>query len=374
MLLIVMTQSKPHFARRIRWADSIHCYLNEGLLWVSGIVLPSGSVDLMSAKERDDVPPYVAFANSASDQELIDFTGKYGPVLVFRASSDFSPTKKPDDFDEELWLDSIRPDWKPSQSDKDEEASAGRQFIDAFVPLQELRSDQKLFAALVSIARRIQQETPIRRRRHGKRKASKAISEQVKEPIAGLRCMLRDLEAVAEGTSHWELQLKREKLARREAEYVATPNWSWNAALQEQIDAAVHSIRGYLDREMKGGKSIWLSLPPDWEVKRVVCTILDAFPTRLSWVGEEMQEAPNDDLLFGIRPTLMAMLKRDLMLKRSLRMCIRQGCGRYFLASRRDKLCCDRKCTELHNNRLQYLRYTKPRRQKQAATRKRKKR
>ena len=144
-------------------------------------------------------------------------------------------------------------------------------------------------------------------------------------------------------------------------------------AQQQQVESAAIEIESYLETELAGRDHEWFALDPQYYLKTIIVTILNAFPSSLSWILEHVEEVPAQDLLFGIRPVLIAMLRRDVMLKREVRLCIRQGCGRYFMVTRSDQGCCSRKCREMVNNRLQYQRHTKLRRQREAKRKRRRK-
>jgi hypothetical protein len=185
--------------------------------------------------------------------------------------------------------------------------------------------------------------------------------------------LVESVHEVAIGTRVWLQQSWEEREARRKADYVAEPNWHWDSGQQQFVEQQASTIQSSAKAKRKGRDLVWAFNAPEFCAKSMVCTILDAFPTRLRWTGNQVEDACDPHLLFGIRPALMAMLRRDVMLKRDVRLCIRPSCGKYFTASRLNRMCCSRDCTVKLNNARQYPK-TKMRRQRAAADRKRKKR
>src|SRR5690348_4578230 len=78
--------NSPLNPQRVRWSDSIACDLAGDTLWISGRLLNPPVADLMRAYETEDPSPHVAFANSVTDDELIAFTKRYGPVIASAAA------------------------------------------------------------------------------------------------------------------------------------------------------------------------------------------------------------------------------------------------------------------------------------------------
>jgi hypothetical protein len=142
--------------------------------------------------------------------------------------------------------------------------------------------------------------------------------------------------------------------------------------VQELVDGYAASIRASADSKRMSEGFTWILNAPELCAKSIICAIIDAFTTRTRWISNQVEDACDSALLFGIRAALMAMLKRDVLQKRDIRLCIRPGCGRYFTASGPNKMCCSPECTTKRNNKIQYEKNTKPRRRKEAARRLRK--
>jgi len=355
---------KEPLRSKIRWADSIQCYVEDNKFWIIGDLWEEGATDLMNAYEAGDDSPHVRFANSSSDEELIGFTATYGPFIVSAA-----------DWQSPLWIASAH---QPRRS----QARGTKHVVEsryACVPWDDLRREQTFYAALLDVTHGVLREDRIAAEQHlldGKPPKKKGrVNRNGAEALRTERLQLLIDKAmqIRPRTREWEEAFKREHQAHVEAMYDLGANWTWNSDRQMRLEAAFVALQGLQPHLLTETKVEWLELAT-YELKNIIVTILDSFPSQIRWDLQHTEEVPAQDLLFGIRPVLMAMLRRDVMFKREVRICIREGCGRYFVATRIDKRCCSAKCTEMLNNRRQYLRLTKPRRQSEAAKRNRRKR
>ena len=175
------------------------------------------------------------------------------------------------------------------------------------------------------------------------------------------------LETIAEGTTGWVHQFRREQDALRSEYEQVVPEWFWSKDIHEVLQKKAWSARSALGRSA-GNDSAWYSLGghPYALAKDAIAVLLNAFPLSLSWHGDAPIETPPYHLLHGIRPLLFALLRRDLMLARQVRMCSRSGCGNYFLVSRTDKACCSLVCSAKVAAQKRYHEKVKPARQEAA--------
>jgi len=84
----------------------------------------------------------------------------------------------------------------------------------------------------------------------------------------------------------------------------------------------------------------------------VLCELVNAFPTELRMWGDKVTDLPAADMLFGVRPALYAMLRREFMGDCGVRFCKDETCARLFAVTHgRQEYCPDRGCEQRHRQR-----------------------
>jgi hypothetical protein len=332
---------------KLRWADKVFVERRGGELRVSGEVMLHPQYDLMGAHSRDPESPHIQFSTCRDEQELIHFVGQFGPVIARRAN------------------------WKNAHPEDPAArwTSATPNFIyEAVQLLDELREEQALFQAAVELSRLLRTD-PSQKRRSGR---SKRITKGGRPPESGgaddmvtLTSIVDAIGRIVIGTSKWEAQYRRriKTLPGWEEEI---REWTWSSQRQLRLEGHLYGGQFWLHKVKKDGKAPTLLRDPIQLGKEVITILLNAFPPSLSWFGDQIIEATPDDLLFGVRPVLFAMLRRDILHKREIRICARSGCGKYFTATRLDRRFCDIVCSKKHASAEHYKNIVKPSRRREA--------
>jgi hypothetical protein len=105
-----------------------------------------------------------------------------------------------------------------------------------------------------------------------------------------------------------------------------------------------------------------------WYGQRTLCTVLDEFPPKLFAEGAIVQELPHSTS-FGIRPALYFMLRRYFQMGKEVRFCAK--CGRPFVSESARKLArfCGAECSQKQRQHEYYFDKGKKRRAKRPKAR-----
>jgi hypothetical protein len=365
---------------QFRWADEIVGFQEGDNLLVFGYRRTWEPADLLTAyKQGVDPPPHLQFANCDTDAKLIAFVGEFGPVHGTSAMSTMleCPAGTSDKILDEASVayearataigasKRVEP-MNRRQAIIERKTAAGhfseeveRVSVKYRRPFErrgivqnlgELRTEQTLLKATIALMGRLVNPVP----------RTPAGTKEI-DDLVGL------LQALPEGTKHWAAQLEKEQAELRSEYDVAVPEWHWSPADQSYLEGLAISASGAVSRRSSPGHSSSASilLPDPHTLSRsALILLLNAFPFSLQWHGNAPIEVPPDQLLHGIRPLLFAMLRWDLLHERQIRMCIREGCSDYFVASRSDKDCCSTRCSVVAASKKRYDNIVKPAREK----------
>lgn len=330
----------------LRWADEISVAKSERRLVVTGLRFDGSQTDLMKEYERAEFSPHLEFANCLDENTRIGFVMKFGPVNVERGSET-----------------SLRPMDGPIRSKHSEPYERRR----AIQLLDELRDDQEILRAALQLLRLIEwgqgeSVSPLRSPRTTAPEARSGDSGQ--NGSLAFSELKEQTEIIRRLTKTWPDQHDRTRkmIARL---YKPDVEWRWTRSDSDKINSFADKLADSVENELDPEGDIF-RINPFAYAKYILLVLVNAFPTPSTWYGRFMQERPPDDLLFGIRPVLFAMLHRDAQQNRPIRMCDRLGCGNLYIAKRSDKLCCSLPCSIKHNARRYHLDVRKPQREKAA--------
>ena len=335
-----------------------------------------GSENLLDRYELETLPPHLEFANCQSDEGLIAFVGKYGPVVASEASERHLD-QDPDRFDKTM--NSVLSSGVPWPSDRFAYVAlleeVDRRMAASPVPstqrhavqkLDELRREHDLFRTAVGLTEKLMSyPVPPDDDASAQEQGEQVANE---EEISAMEEIVAFLEKLASITKAWEQQFAREQVALRSKYRILIPQWYWSQDEQKEMELRALQARDALKLlNQPGSVSMLGVLPPKASGQAAMCTLLNAFPLKLTWYGQFLMEAPPFDLLRGIRPILFAMLRRDVQTKRGVKRCAREGCPNFFVVSRIDKKCCSIDCSKRDATKRHYLGKRKVARQKVAA-------
>lgn len=410
--------TKPH---PFRWADTnIQVIRYKEDLIVYGDLRMADQKDLLDSFENTNEPaPHVQFANCKTEEDLISFVERFGPINGIHAES------RDADVELERFLERMeRVDshsayldgWRRWFAEESWEPSlAPYEFRGVIQNLEELRIERDVFRAaleLTSLLLETATDPSGRKAKESKTETTRdravgtsqgpgaeAIAEtdgagtegdapdqgetqelvfdsarrgsdptsEVKygEDFAapdGEQNVIEDiaahLETIAAGTAKWTEQSQREQSQSGKG----FPEWRWN----DEVHARLLSHAASAKIGASALPDSWSSIENDpyWRAKDSIALLLNAFAPQLDWHGDAPMESPSSTLAHGIRPLLYALLRRDLLNKREFRRCLQPGCGKYFLAYRPDKNCCSPECSAKVSQKRHYHLKRKPARQR----------
>jgi hypothetical protein len=300
-----------------RWADEIFVAQQGDDLLVWGDRNMWKSADLLFAYEREPVPPHIQFANCKTDADIISFVEKFGPVNGTQLTMPGSPVGTVEQ----------------------------RGIVQN---LGELRTERTLLRTAIALMTRL------------------VVADRADAGTEAIDDLVALLKTLPDGTRGWVAQVEREQAELHGGEY-GQIQWHWSPADQCYLEELAMSASDAASR--RGSPRYAFSaaqlLPDPLSLSRnALVLLLNAFPLSLRWYGDAPIEVPSYEMLHGIRPLLFAMLRRDLIRKRQVRMCNHAGCGNYFVASRIDRGCCTPKCSIAIVSNRYYEGTRKPAREK----------
>jgi hypothetical protein len=230
--------------------------------------------------------PHVAFANANSDEELIQFVERFGPIVA------------------KTWkmLPVVAGPGKPKRGDPPMQLP-----MRARQDLGELRNEQKIFRSALALVAEL-----------GKRDSEFNFDEAQ-----------RRIAQIAEGIEVWPRQWSRERDQRQKV-----PLWRING---ESIKRVVGLARSERDR----------ILAPQVGARIVLCELINAFPGLVFPNPPEMHSY----ILYGIRPLLYSILRREFLQPREVAICANTQCRAFFEVQRVGQRFCNPLCSRRQRQR-----------------------
>jgi hypothetical protein len=262
-------------------------------------------------KRQGKNSPHIQFANAETDQELIKFVQRFGPIVVSSLRSEERST--PDVIDVPGVLH--------------HEYSVDRTILVARQVLAELRSEHRAYRAALSLVSELQR---------GKYADTRKIGESVSEIIANI--------------SKWPEQWEREqRLLASGVGFASQPKWLFRQDNLEHLERYEY----YASRERTGDLiEEALVMHPIDAGHYSICELVNAFSSLVYPWGRIPIEAPNWDLTCGIRPVLYYILRREYLVKaRSIGICRNTDCRQLFEIERFGQEFCSEECSRLQRQR-----------------------
>jgi hypothetical protein len=241
---------------------------NAGDLWKSYLAFPT---DWSGNRPRQ--APHIEFANANTDDRLVAFVERFGPVTSSAHGASFSEGFR----------------------------------IGAAQDLEELRDERILYSAALRLLSELQHP-------------EKTDRDRI------MNCM----REIAAKTRTWPDQWERESQMRADRAN-AKPSWQFQQVDLKSIESLIASGEWALERTPLGAPDYAEAFAYQLSLgERVLCTLVNAFPTRLYPIGHgRVTELPDHDISYGIRPLLYHIL-RLLWLRGSIGICANERCRELF--------------------------------------------
>jgi hypothetical protein len=226
-----------------------------------------------SGERLDHYLPHILFANAETDEQLIAFTERYGPVVV------------------DSWRTGLFPN-----GDQDYSVIVAKQ------DLVELRNERALYCAALTLDMELKKKEP---------------------DFPSVVRYLREISAKAQA---WPQQWTREQRLRRGIR----PAWSFDSSDLDDLERCLFIVEQEppTDSQARLGYEL---CPPDKAAaaQSALCKLLNAFRLDVYSWGGRLVEAPDPDQRFGIRPVLYLILRR-LSLAGGFGICANERCRKIF--------------------------------------------
>lgn len=262
-------------------------------------------------KRQGKNSPHIQFANAETDQDLIKFIQRFGPIVVSSLRSEERPTPQVIDVPGVLH----------------HEYSVDRTILVARQVLAELRSEHRAYRAALSL-----------------------VSELQREKHADVRKIAENATEIMANISKWPEQWERERQSRASGlGYAGEPAWLFRQDNLEHLEMYEY----YASRERTGDpvKEALVMHPID-AGHYSICELVNAFSSRVYPWGRIPIEAPDWDLTFGIRPVLYYILRREYLVKASsIGICRNTDCRQLFEIERFGQEFCSEECSRLQRQR-----------------------
>jgi hypothetical protein len=262
-------------------------------------------------KRQGKNSPHIQFANAETDQELIKFVQRFGPVVVSSLRSEERPTPQVIDVPGILH----------------DEYSVDRTILVARQVLAELRSEHRAYRAALNLVSELQLNNYA---------DSRKIGESVTEIVANI--------------SQWPGQWEREQqLLASGVGFASQPPWLFGRDNLRHVELdAYYASRERSDDSLREA----LVIKPVAAGHSAICELVNAFSSLVYTWGKTPIEAPHWDLTCGIRPLLYYILRREYLLKGgSIGICRNTDCRKFFEIERFGQEFCSEECSRLQRQR-----------------------
>ena len=346
-----------------RWADNISVQVVDSYLLVSGDRESFAKQDLLCAYEGTD-PPHIQFANCRTEKDLITFVAGFGPIAArYATETSFDKIQNPyvDTLDAVIKDRSVPP--LDAMNEAYRRWKVKPQLLSLRIASQdlvELAREHEIFEAMVKLTKTLlSQSAPLNSELQARRPASRKSKGEDQDPNAIELMGL--VQTIANGTKDWTQQRGREVEQLRVETTHVLPEWNWDDDHQKELERLADSVHAGIAAQ-SADRSSWAAFQHDpWRSARnVVIAVLRGFPLEPVWTTKGLMEVPPYQVLHGIRPLLFAMLRRDIVGRRGIRVCNRAGCGKYFVIARPDKYSCSNDCSVKVAANKRYIEKVKP--------------
>jgi len=237
--------------------------------------------------------PHLQFANADTDEKLVTFVKRFGPVVV--------------------------------RSVQAETPGTGIRVVEQ--DLEELRTERTIYKAAVTL--------------------TVDLGRDAKQTAA----VLDSISTIAHGVQTWPRQLQRERKMRRED---VEPKWHFDERALRYVEELSLNARRIEPEEGLDKVSIFsVSADPIDAGHRVLCALLNAFRTRIYRWGDRTVEGPDPDLRYGIRPLLYYILRRTYLGENTVAICANEKCREAFEINRAGDRFCKPDCSR-HQRQREY--------------------
>jgi hypothetical protein len=277
------------------------------------------------AKRQGKNSPHIEFANADTDQKLIRFVQRFGPVIVRSVYAEERDISTDDPFH-----------FRTTQT-----------VLVARQDLAELRTERAAYRSALALVSELQR---------GKRSDSAIIRE----------CVLEIVESVSEWPQQW---LRERQLRAGGQGYGAEPTWLFRQNNVRHLKTWEYDAT----RERSGDRLKELLSGPDpiRAGHNVVCELVNAFSPHVYPWGTNPVEAPDWDLTCsGIRPVLYYILRREYLQASGIGICRNTECRDVFEIERSGQEFCGDACSRLQRQREYWQRAGKMLRKRRTRIRK----
>jgi hypothetical protein len=248
-------------------------------------LLGSYLYDVLGRTSSSEKAAHLVFANSTSQEALINFVEKYGPAVAEPSSVVLRAPKY-------------------SSEGVETELRAEQEW-------ETLRREQRTFSAALQVLEQIR---------------SAKVDPDALFPAA------RELVV---GTSFWVDRYEHEAEARRSRPWQDSPSWIWTAKHQERAVALMNLL---LPLNEKGAAK-----RAEGQAHALLCQVLNGFPVQLTQYKGIPLEMPSEDVSFGILPVIYFLLRCDYRWTARVARCAWKGCTRWFRMGAHHSGCCSQK-------------------------------
>jgi hypothetical protein len=319
----------------LTWASNIEVEKSGRDLIIGGIASPQdeqSSGDLFrsyrdwaldrTTKRSGLNAPHIRFANAETDQQLITFVKRFGPIwaeLIAEEESDFA----------------------------EEDTHCSVLLRAAKQSLEALHREQRTYAAALDLLAELD-------------KGKKADPQSIQTHLA----------IIVDGCEHWTSEWQRERAWRRSHGQLP-PSWHFDRSEWENLvrlngsarpvpnldDLSQSRFMGPVDSGHPLSHLIY-GRPVD-SGHQVICALANAFRSEVTCFGNTRCEAPPlHALLFGVRPVLYYLLRLEYLhtpKTGGAHRCANEFCRQFFLLDREGQKFCSEECSRKQRQRDYWL-------------------
>lgn len=317
--------------------------------------------------------PHLEFVDAETDEDLVDYVKKYGPVLAWAAKREDGEVLAAQNLvvlrrEQRIFAAAFKLRealWKIPEEDKTAFDNAWATYEHAGNRVVEIEGGNAELHLRPREVSATEHETCIRAASQAQWKLFK-LAERLRpkfEPIVSAVSTLANLVEQAQQARREELpyDVIRPEVAPEHFPYPSPPDFSAWELLGPQRRHLVSVFKSYVDDQIKRD----LLDRVFWGGQRALCALLDDFPPKLYVENGIILELPSSTR-FGIRPALYFMLRRYFQMGKALVVCERCRTSFFSESGRKRVRFCGADCSRRQRQSQYYFDTVKKKRRKES--------
>lgn len=247
--------------------------------------------------------PHITFANATTDQALLDFVRKYGPIAPI--------------------------DIKETEFDNPESIADCRRERWATEDISSLRRERQIYACALGLMSEIRRGTRL-------------------SDVAAIR---KYVSEIVDGIAGWPDQWENENRWRASNLSFPIP-WRFDSDRRERFWNIQFAAEWEPTIDDSSFPENVLRMSPFTAGQLALCELINAFPAQIQCFNSHpIESLPVEAVSFGVRPCLYLILRREFLSGGGTAICRNDRCNRFFVSGRSGQVFCGADCSRQFRQR-----------------------